>query len=112
MGYAHGQLMAEEARVMVARTWAYFESQAADALAGLPTWLAQDIIDFGLSVALDATYELTKNYTGEYFFEELQGEWLCVRLRLASPLLASPRWLGLRHNSRRSAVTRVTYPIH
>lgn len=73
MGYAHGQMFAVEAREMIARTWAYFESQVGDAIAGLPTWLSQDIIDFGLSVALDATYEFTKNYTGQYFFDELQG---------------------------------------
>jgi hypothetical protein len=45
-------------------------------LAGIPTWLADDVAEFGLAVTLDATYELTKNYTGDYFYQELQGRCL------------------------------------
>lgn len=73
MGYAHGQMMQAEARAMVAETWEYFEEQVEQELNGIPTWLAQDVSDFGLEVALDLTYEWTKNFTGDYFFEELQG---------------------------------------
>ncbi len=62
---------------MLTQTWAYMESQVADALNGLPTWLVDDIANFGLDIALDLTYQLTKDYTGSYFYEELQGGLRC-----------------------------------
>lgn len=58
---------------MVAETWQYFEEQVEQELNGIPTWLAQDVSDFGLEVALDLTIQWTKNFTGDYFFQELQG---------------------------------------
>jgi hypothetical protein len=44
-----------------------------DYLPGLPSWLSQDIADFGLDVALDQTIEYTKNFTAPYFIQEMQG---------------------------------------
>jgi isopenicillin-N N-acyltransferase-like protein len=49
------------------------EWQATDEVNGIPTWLVDDVVSFGLDVLLDLTFELTKNFTGDYFYEELQG---------------------------------------
>lgn len=74
MGYAQGQLMQQEARGLVDRVWEYLESQVEEYLAGWPNWLAADVANFGLDVALDLTVQWTKNFTGDYFFQEMQGE--------------------------------------
>jgi isopenicillin-N N-acyltransferase like protein len=47
--------------------------QVEEYMQGLPNWLSQDIADFGLDVALDQTIEYTKNFTGSYFIQEMQG---------------------------------------
>lgn len=73
MGYAHGSLMRSEARDMLNQTWTYLESQVEDALNGLPNWLKIDLANAGLDIALDWTYEHTKNFTGQYFYDELRG---------------------------------------
>jgi hypothetical protein len=73
MGFAHGSLMQAEAVSFVNEVWQYFEEQVEEYLSGIPNWLSQDIADFGLEVALDMTVQLTQNFTGAYFFEELQG---------------------------------------
>lgn len=49
-------------------------AQVTSALNGLPTWLKDDVANFGLDVALDLTEQLTRNYTGQYFYDELRGE--------------------------------------
>jgi hypothetical protein len=98
MGYAQGTLMLQEARSFINDVWTYFEQQVQqrpcvalclcvllpaercvvavqveEYLAGIPNWLSEDVANFGLDVALDMTAQWTANYTGTYFFEELQG---------------------------------------
>ena len=73
MGFAHGSLMQAQVRSFISEVWQYFEEQVEEYLSGIPNWLSQDIADFGLEVALDMTVQLTQNFTGSYFFEELQG---------------------------------------
>jgi hypothetical protein len=53
--------------------------QVEEQLQGIPNWLSEDIANFGLDVALDMTVQFTQNFTGSYFFEELQG--VCIGLR-------------------------------
>lgn len=55
--------------------------QVEEYLQGIPNWLSEDIANFGLDVALDMTVQLTQNFTGQYFFEELQGraQQVCTR---------------------------------
>ncbi|CAE7921102.1 dcd1A, partial [Symbiodinium sp. KB8] len=75
MGYAHGALLKDVAKGFVDNVWAYFEQQVRDSIDqfGLPEWLADMIEDVGLDVALGLTYDLTKNFTGQYFFDEMRG---------------------------------------
>jgi hypothetical protein len=53
--------------------WAYLESQVENALVDLPPWLTQWIADMGLDLALDFTYYVSKDYTPDHFYQELQG---------------------------------------
>eukprot|EP01138_Halocafeteria_seosinensis_P009083 gb/GECG01009283.1/.p1 GENE.gb/GECG01009283.1/~~gb/GECG01009283.1/.p1 ORF type:complete len:411 (+),score=43.99 gb/GECG01009283.1/:1-1233(+) len=73
MGYAHGSMMKQEVQVMADSVWQYFEKQIEDELSGLPTWLRDWVAEVGITAAVDLTWELTKNFTGDYFFEELHG---------------------------------------
>jgi hypothetical protein len=54
-------------------------AQVEEYLQGIPNWLSEDMANFGLDVALDMTVQFTQNFTGSYFFEELQG--VCIGLR-------------------------------
>lgn len=74
MGYAHGSMMKQEVQVMASSTWQYLEQQVEDGLSGLPTWLRDWVAEVGLTAATDLTWELTKNFTGDSFFEELHGK--------------------------------------
>lgn len=72
-GYAMGSIMKPEIQAFVSNLWAYLESQAAGGIPGLPTWLADIIVNVGLDVALDLLIEITKPFTGDYVYEEMQG---------------------------------------
>lgn len=86
--------MKEQVLQVAKLIWAYMEIQVAQSLPGyLPTWLADLIADVGtplrgmarkreftfllplagLSAALDVTYELSYEWSGSYFYEELHG---------------------------------------
>ena len=73
MGYAHGSMMKKEVQTMADSVWQYFEKQIEDELNGLPTWLKDWVAEVGIELATNLTWELTKNFTGDYFFEELHG---------------------------------------
>lgn len=60
MGYAQGEVLGTAAGAFFNRVWDYLLSQVADALSGLPTWLADDIGTFGLDLALDLTGKFAK----------------------------------------------------
>jgi hypothetical protein len=73
-GVAQGQLFEETAASFISNVWAYMESQVEKALPGwIPAFLEKLIADFGLDAALDLTEELTRTYTGQYFYDELKG---------------------------------------
>jgi len=59
--------------VMVPTLWAYLESQVTSIMEKVPPEIAKIVADLGLDAALDLTYEATKDFTGDYFMEELQG---------------------------------------
>ena len=73
MGFAQGALYPAELVSMVNRTWDYMLAQVESNLPFLPPALAKDISEFGLELALDGLIDLTKPFTGAYFYEELQG---------------------------------------
>jgi len=73
MGFAHGTLLKAQLAVMMPALWAYLESQVTSIMQKVPPEIAKIIADFGLDAALDLTYEATREWTGEYFMEELQG---------------------------------------
>lgn len=73
MGYAHGQLLKAPLQTMMTKLWAYLESQIPAISKKVPPELAAIITTEGLDVALDMTYDATRQYTGAYFYEELKG---------------------------------------
>jgi hypothetical protein len=68
-GFARGTLMKQQIQGLGKAVWAYLEEQVEEALNGtlgpIPVEIAQWIANVGLDAALDATYELTKNFTGQ-----------------------------------------------
>ena len=40
---------------------------------GIPAPIAKKIADLGLERAMDWTYDMTREYSGDYFFEEMRG---------------------------------------
>jgi len=77
MGYAHGLLMKTKAVGLVDSVWKYMEEQVEEAVNGTVKWIPQEVAlyisNVGLDVALDATYEATREWTGDYFWQEMQG---------------------------------------
>lgn len=49
------------------------ETQVADVLKSVPTWLADMIANLGLDAALDLTYDLTKDYTSPDINDMIKG---------------------------------------
>lgn len=94
-GFARGTLMKQQIQGLGKAVWAYLEEQVEEALNGtlgpIPVEIAQWIANVGLDAALDATYELTKNFTGQV------GCVLCL-LRLTSSLLSIQRSVLLGRN--------------
>ncbi|XP_077989372.1 protein dcd1A-like [Glandiceps talaboti] len=78
MGYAHGDILKDEATEMMDSVWDYFEKEIIDAVnSTLPgffqPWFLKDVADFGLDIALDLEKAATKPFTPKYFNEEIQG---------------------------------------
>mmetsp|Transcript_13527 Transcript_13527/g.31136 ORF Transcript_13527/g.31136 Transcript_13527/m.31136 type:complete len:438 (+) Transcript_13527:18-1331(+) len=75
-GEAQGQLLQKEAQGLISELWSYLELQVEQGVNGtirLPEEVLKIIADVGLDGALDLTWEATKKYSGEYFFQEMQG---------------------------------------
>lgn len=54
--------------------WTYLAGQVEHALPGVfPVWLKEMIAEFGLDLALDKTEEWTRQYTGDYIYQEFRG---------------------------------------
>lgn len=77
MGYAHGSLVKDEAFRFIQSVWTYMEQQVVLAINGsvhiFKPWFIKDVADKGLDVALDAEIDVTRPFTGEYFFQEAKG---------------------------------------
>jgi isopenicillin-N N-acyltransferase-like protein len=65
--------MKPQVQLMLNATWQYMLDQVESALSGLPAWLSDLIATEGLDVALDVLQDLTKPFTGAYFYDELRG---------------------------------------
>lgn len=76
-GYVHGKLMEEDLKNFFGKVYAYFEDQFIEAITDAVEWIpekwAQHVADSGLAVGLDLTYQVTRMYTGKYFFDEMHG---------------------------------------
>eukprot|EP00056_Hartaetosiga_gracilis_P018864 m.12224 g.12224 ORF g.12224 m.12224 type:complete len:441 (-) comp7141_c0_seq1:1530-2852(-) len=77
MGFAHGKLMEKEASDFINAVWSYLENQVESAINGtihnLQPWFVDLITEFGLDAALDLTMDATRPFTGDYFYQEMQG---------------------------------------
>ena len=69
--------MKEDAAGFVNRAYAFFEEQFEQAINGSVPWIPPKMAAWaakvGLGVALDLTADVTKKYTGDYFFDEMRG---------------------------------------
>jgi hypothetical protein len=74
MGFAQAKLYGGILPDFINNVWNFLKSEVEGALPpSLPPWLQNWIATMGLDAALDLTYDLSKAYTGPYFFEEMQG---------------------------------------
>jgi len=77
MGYAHGSLMKDRTQGLMNSVWNYLEEQVEEAVNGTVKWIPKEVAlwisEIGLDAALDLTYEATKPFTGDYFWQEMQG---------------------------------------
>lgn len=78
MGFAHATLLQSTMLEFMNGVWAYLELQVAEALNAtgksiLKPWFVKLVADKGLDWALNLTCAATRPWTGEYFFQELQG---------------------------------------
>jgi hypothetical protein len=73
MGVAHGTMLKSQIQQIIPEVEDYIASQVNQVLSSLPDWLQELIGKYGSEAALDATYYLTKPYTPDYFYEEIQG---------------------------------------
>jgi len=78
MGYAQGLLFKQYGngtlQAFFDQTWNYLKWQVSNALPNFfPIWLSDLIAQFGLDVALDTTEFITRGYTDNKVYEELQG---------------------------------------
>ena len=76
-GYAQGSLMKDDVSSFVTQAYTYFEDTFEKALNGSVPWIPESmahwVAELGLDAGLDYTYDITKSFTGDYFFQELQG---------------------------------------
>jgi len=74
MGFAEGTLLANQIQFLMPAVIQHFEQTIEQ---NIEQYVGEDLADFvaefGLEAALDLTYEFTRWYSGEYFFEEMQG---------------------------------------
>jgi len=77
MGFAHGQLVKKDMIGLVDNVWKYLEQQVQQAINGtfhkLRPWFVDLVAEVGLDSALDLTYDGTRQFTGDYFEDEMRG---------------------------------------
>jgi hypothetical protein len=79
MGYGQG-LVRPDARNFIEDVYAYFDEQAYIAVnetghypEWMPEWFFDDLVNLGMDAALQLELDATRDFTPEYFFEELRG---------------------------------------
>jgi len=79
MGYAQG-LLRPDARTFIEEVYQYLDDTAYEAVNGsgyypdwMPLWFFDDICNVGVDAALQLELDATRNFTADYFFEELRG---------------------------------------
>lgn len=83
MGFATGSLLAADLQVFIPQVMAYFEQTAGDSFPkDTPSWLLNIIEKYGVPLALDWTYEMTKPYTPKHYDDELAGLAAGARINL------------------------------
>jgi len=74
MGVAQGTLLKDQIESLYPQVYNHFEQQI---IQSIDKYIGEDlswfVAEYGLESALELTYELTKDYSGSYFFEEMQG---------------------------------------
>jgi len=74
MGYANGQLLQNEINTLVPEMLAHWELQVE---ASIDQYIGEDmagfVAEYGLRAALDVEYYMTRDYSPDYFYEEIQG---------------------------------------
>jgi len=73
MGFAQGTLMRAQLNQFFPTLLKYLIEEVAQALSKLPTWLGDFVAKYGIEVALQLFVDMTRPYSGEYFYDELQG---------------------------------------
>lgn len=73
MGFAYGTLLKDEIVQTTVEYTAYLEDMIYEYVKFLPKKIAEMIIQFGLDVALDVTWEMTRLYTPSHFIDEIKG---------------------------------------
>lgn len=73
MGLAHGQLFAADIPVGINRLYDWIEAQIETVLPWLPAYVAGLVADFGMPLALEWSWNNTKNFTNVRYLEEMNG---------------------------------------
>jgi len=72
-GRAVGELMKEELNIMLPNYFKYLDKQIESYLTRVPEYWRKIIAEYGLNIALDLNWEITKKYTPDRFTQELHG---------------------------------------
>eukprot|EP01121_Diplochlamys_sp_Union-15-3_P022779 TRINITY_DN979_c0_g1_i2.p1 TRINITY_DN979_c0_g1~~TRINITY_DN979_c0_g1_i2.p1 ORF type:complete len:363 (+),score=59.70 TRINITY_DN979_c0_g1_i2:98-1186(+) len=73
MGYAHGTLLKSYIQKLMPEVIDYIDDQIGASLQFLPEWLKEIVEEAGAYAALEAEYIATRDYTPQYFFDEIRG---------------------------------------
>ncbi|XP_077988483.1 protein dcd1A-like [Glandiceps talaboti] len=77
MGFAHGSILGKEGKAFVDDAWNYIEDEAYGyinkSVSWLTPWFVKDVINYGMEFAMDLEILATKQYTSQYFLDEMKG---------------------------------------
>lgn len=73
MGHAQGTLFTEEVTYVVNNVYSYILQQVQEGINNLPPWLQKVVLQYGVELAFDLIALLTKPFTPQHFFDEIQG---------------------------------------
>jgi len=73
MGYAHGLLLRNQIKELMPQVMQHIYDQVDQYINFLPDYIRKLIEEYGVEAALMLTYELTRSYTPQYFYDEIKG---------------------------------------